>query len=283
MCVLTAHLHCCLRLSDVSSCCLCFQGDNLNTCPWCTDGNWPFTETLTRAQSPWQIINDTWLITIKDTRNYQIKIKYRYSRPSDHHFRHEPDLDSRKNHLVPNGVGTKLKEIDSLAIFTATHLFKLYTLCQNHNVKNHNQHQASFIRYWESFLFYFRQYCQANIWQVEFRDLRRTDGAEFVSSSYYGYSLFSSGYTSPLLSTPNKWSSKGIDLDRRRWGRLKDRFQQEQKKNKKYPTKFLRHLVAKNNNHLINVSMGEKHYCHIWTWAHDSQSIRDRQPASVVK
>lgn len=65
-----------------------------------------------------------------------------------------------------------------------------------------------------------------------------TDGGEFVSSGYYGYSLFSSGSTSPLLSTPNKWSSKGIDLDRRRWGRSKDTFQQEQQKKKNLPQSF---------------------------------------------
>lgn len=58
------------------------------------------------------------------------------------------------------------KRLTAWAIFTATYLFKLYTLCQNHNVKNHNQHEAFFIHYWESFLFYFCQYCQANIWRV---------------------------------------------------------------------------------------------------------------------
>lgn len=60
----------------------------------------------------------------------------------------------------------RLTAWDSLVIFTATYLFKLYTLCQNHNIKNHNQHEASFINCCESFLFYFCQYCQANIWQV---------------------------------------------------------------------------------------------------------------------
>lgn len=80
---------------------------------------------------------------------------------------HTNQIWTVENHMVPNGVGTEFKEIDSLAIFTATHLFKLYTLRDFWHCDSDNQHEASFTSITGNlFCFYFRQYCQANIWQV---------------------------------------------------------------------------------------------------------------------